>query len=76
MSAGWMTRADVAAVLGVHTNYVTRLLNEGLPHLRLGNHVRIRPDDLEAFLAARILRAGGGDEARRRAARAMMSRCP
>jgi plasmid maintenance system antidote protein VapI len=22
-----MTRADVAAVLGVHTNYVTRLLN-------------------------------------------------
>jgi excisionase family DNA binding protein len=41
---------EVAAVLRVSTATVYRLCEEGqLPHVRVANAIRVRPDDLEAF---------------------------
>jgi excisionase family DNA binding protein len=50
---------EVATLLSVHRNTVQRWVSAGeLPAVRLGYHVvRIRREDLEAFLAARAYRS-------------------
>jgi excisionase family DNA binding protein len=46
--------ADVAEHLGVCNATVYRLCERGaLPHLRIGNSIRIGPDDLNQFITAR-----------------------
>jgi excisionase family DNA binding protein len=45
---------EVAEHLGVCNATVYRLLdNGGLPHVRIVNSIRIRPNDLNAFVSAR-----------------------
>jgi excisionase family DNA binding protein len=44
---------EVAEQLGVCNATVYRLVEAGeIPHVRIVNSIRIRPDDLEAFMAA------------------------
>jgi excisionase family DNA binding protein len=46
-----LTVRDVARLLGVSTATVYRLCEEGrLAHVRVGNAIRVRPADLEAFM--------------------------
>jgi excisionase family DNA binding protein len=48
-----LTPADVAARLSISRSEVYVLVRKAeLPALRIGNQIRIRPADLEAFLAA------------------------
>ena len=52
----WLTVAQVAALLQVHEETVRRWIREGqLPVLDLGKKAgyRVRPTDLDAFLAER-----------------------
>ena len=45
--------ADVAEHLGVCNATVYRLCDSGeLPHVRIGNSIRIRPDDLNEFIGS------------------------
>jgi len=54
---------EVAEQLGVCNATVYRLVESGgLPHVRIVNSIRIRPEDLEAFLVARCASAGDRDE--------------
>ena len=49
---GLLTVREVAERLGLSTATVYRLCEEGgLPHVRVSNAIRIRPTDLDAFLA-------------------------
>lgn len=50
-----LTTKQAAAYLGVSLPTLFRLLRaDKLPHLRLGRVIRFRPEDLDAFLAARV----------------------
>jgi excisionase family DNA binding protein len=49
---------DVAERLGVGAWAVYRLCETGdLPHVRINNSIRVRPADLDAFIAARVCAA-------------------
>jgi excisionase family DNA binding protein len=46
-----LSRDEVADVLGVSFNTVRRLIDvAGLPAVRVGNQVRVRPEALDAWL--------------------------
>lgn len=56
---GLFTVAEVATTLRVSTMTVYRLIKAGeLPALRIGKSYRVRPVDLDRFLAARYHEAG------------------
>ena len=53
-----MSVQEVAAVLGVSTATVYKLAHEGdLPHVRIGNAIRVEPGDLRAWLEERLVSA-------------------
>jgi len=45
-----LTSKDVGIQQNVSTSTVRRWLNKGLPYYKIGNTIRINPDDLEIFL--------------------------
>lgn len=50
-----LTVDDVAEALQSSTKTVRRLIEHGdLPHLRVGRLVRVRPEDFERFIKARL----------------------
>jgi excisionase family DNA binding protein len=52
--ADLLSARQVAARLGVCTRTVYALTERGkLPHIRISNAIRIDPQDLDAFIAAR-----------------------
>jgi excisionase family DNA binding protein len=56
---GFLTVAEVAAQLRVSTMTVYRLIRSGeLTAARIGKSYRLRPADLDAFLAERVVEAG------------------
>jgi excisionase family DNA binding protein len=56
-----LTRADVAAYLGVSRNTLDRLLRFGdLPLVRVGNQTRIDPVDLERWIEEHKVTFPGG----------------
>lgn len=55
----FMTVGEVAAALRVSTMTVYRLINAGqLPAVRIGRSFRVRPEELDRYLAERHTRAG------------------
>ena len=47
----WMSTADAARRLGVTTRTLYRFINEGqLPAYRLGRVIRLKQDDVDAFI--------------------------
>ncbi len=55
-----LTPREVAEVMRVSTMTVYRLIKSGeLPAMRVGKHLRIRGNDVAAFLDARIVRTPG-----------------
>jgi excisionase family DNA binding protein len=55
----FMTVGEVAAVLRVSSMTVYRLINSGdLPAVRIGRSFRLRPEDLDRYLADRFTKAG------------------
>lgn len=57
--ASFLTVAEVADVLRVSTMTVYRLIKaEQLPATRVGRSLRIRPEDVDAYLAGRFTEAG------------------
>jgi excisionase family DNA binding protein len=59
MSGRLLTVAEVARTLRVSNMTVYRLVNAGeLPALRIGKSYRLRPDDVDRYLAARYTQAG------------------
>lgn len=53
-----MTVDEVAEFLGVQVRFVRRLTHERrLPHIKVGRHVRIDPEELSAWLEANRVRA-------------------
>lgn len=56
---GLLTVAEVAGTLRVSTMTVYRLIKAGeLPAMRIGKSYRLRPADVDRFLAARYHEAG------------------
>ena len=56
---GFLTVAEVAEQLRVSTMTVYRLIHSGdLAAARIGKSYRLRPADLDAFLAQRFIKAG------------------
>ena len=55
VSPATLTTKEAAAYLSISLPTLFRLLKaEKLPHLRIGRVLRFRPEDLDAFLAARV----------------------
>lgn len=55
----FMTVGEVATELRVSSMTVYRLINAGqLPAVRIGRSFRVRPEDLDRYLAERHTRAG------------------
>jgi excisionase family DNA binding protein len=55
----FMTVGEVASELRVSTMTVYRLINSGeLPAARIGRSFRLRPEDLDRYLAERFTKAG------------------
>lgn len=57
----WLHVKDIVALLGVHEQTVRRWIREeGLPAIMFGRRsgYRVRARDLEAFLAARMIKPG------------------
>lgn len=52
---GKLLRAEeVAALLNVSRAFAFRLMQHGqIPTIRIGKSIRVRPEDLEAFIASR-----------------------
>ncbi len=51
-----LTGDDVARILQVSRSYAYMLLQRNeIPAVRLGRAVRVRPEDLEAFIQARVI---------------------
>jgi excisionase family DNA binding protein len=56
---GFLTVAEVAGQLRVSTMTVYRLIRSGeLPAARIGRSYRLRPADVDSFLAQRFIKAG------------------
>ncbi|MEA3214495.1 MAG: hypothetical protein QOJ19_651 [Acidimicrobiia bacterium] len=56
---GFLTVAEVAEQLRVSTMTVYRLIKSGeLPAVRIGRSYRLRPVDVDQFLARRFTQAG------------------
>jgi excisionase family DNA binding protein len=56
---GFLTVAEVADQLRVSTMTVYRLIKAGdLPAARIGKSYRLRPEDVDDFLARRFTQAG------------------
>ena len=56
-----LTPREVAEVMRVSTMTVYRLIKSGeLPAIRVGKHLRIRGQDVAAFLDARVVRTPSG----------------
>ncbi len=54
----YLTVGEVAAQLRVSTMTVYRLINSGaIPAVRVGRSFRLRPEDLEFYLARNLTRA-------------------
>lgn len=50
-----LSTREAAAYLSISLPTLFRLLKANqLPHLRIGRSIRFRPEDLDAFLAARV----------------------
>lgn len=57
--ARFLTVAEVADALRVSTMTVYRLIRSGeLPAARIGRSYRLRPADVDSFLAQRFIKAG------------------
>jgi excisionase family DNA binding protein len=57
--ARYLTVGEVAAQLRVSSMTVYRLINSGqLPALRIGRSFRLRPEDLDRYLAGHLTKAG------------------
>jgi excisionase family DNA binding protein len=57
--AGFLTVAEVAALMRVSTMTVYRLIKAGdLASVRVGESYRVREDDVDRYLSARCSRAG------------------
>ncbi|HLN18366.1 MAG TPA: helix-turn-helix domain-containing protein [Acidimicrobiales bacterium] len=55
----FLTVGEVATALRVSNMTVYRLINSGdLPAVRIGRSFRLREEDLDQYLAARLTRAG------------------
>jgi excisionase family DNA binding protein len=55
----FLTVGEVAAALRVSNMTVYRLINAGqLKAVRVGRSFRLRPEDLDAYLAERLTKAG------------------
>jgi excisionase family DNA binding protein len=55
-----LTVREVADAMRVSTMTVYRLIRAGqIPAIRVGKHFRIRENDLEVYLEARMVRGGG-----------------
>ena len=63
-----LTGSEVCAIVRVHRSYMPRLIAEGLPHAIIGGRYRVARADLDAWMAARTITAGGdaSDEIRGR----------
>jgi excisionase family DNA binding protein len=62
-----LTTVEVAALLGVRTSWVyDRARNGGIPHVRLGRHVRFRLEAVEAWIEELEASSKNGPPPRRR----------
>jgi excisionase family DNA binding protein len=53
-----VTIPEAAAYLHVSPRFVRRLVNQRrLPYLRLGSLIRLRPDDIDAYLEGALVEA-------------------
>ncbi|MGH9691153.1 MAG: helix-turn-helix domain-containing protein [Candidatus Acidiferrales bacterium] len=53
-----LTVKEVAAYLGFHPETVRQMARDGrLPHLKVGNRLRFRPDQIEVWLCQREVAA-------------------
>jgi excisionase family DNA binding protein len=58
-SARYLTVTEVAAALRVSNMTVHRLISAGdLSAVKVGRSVRLRADDVEAYLSGRLIKAG------------------
>jgi excisionase family DNA binding protein len=58
-SRRFLTVSEVAVALRVSNMTVYRLVSSGeLPAVRIGRSVRLRADDVEAYLSGRLIKAG------------------
>ena len=48
------SKAEVARFFGVSVESIERLMRRGLPYVKVGGLVRFKPEDLAAFVDARI----------------------
>jgi len=49
----WITKPQLAQMLGVSISLISRLMTEGLPRLKVSRAVRYRLSDVEAWLQRR-----------------------
>ena len=49
----WITKKQLAQMLGVSISLISRLMTEGLPYLKVSRAVRYRFSDVEAWLQRR-----------------------
>ena len=49
----WLTKQDLAQILGFSVRWVEYRLKEGMPHSRIGGRVRFQRSTVEAWLAER-----------------------
>ena len=58
-----LTVREVADTMRVSTMTVYRLIREGdMPAIRVGKHFRLRTEDVDAFLDARMVNGGASRE--------------
>ncbi len=46
----WLNIKDAATYAGVHRDTMTRWLNNGLKHSRVGRIIRIHPDNIDEYI--------------------------
>jgi excisionase family DNA binding protein len=62
-----LTAVEVAALLGVRTSWVyDRARHGGIPHVRLGRHVRFRLEAVDAWIEELEVESTSGPQPRRR----------
>lgn len=47
---GWYDKKQIAAYFAVSVSYIEKRMQEGMPYARLGNRVRFKPAECEAWL--------------------------